>query len=497
MIVGVILAGGASRRMGGGDKGLLPLGGRPLVAHVLDRLRPQVGGLAINANGDPARFAGFGLPVVADATPGLGPLGGLLAALDWAAGQGAAQVATVAADTPFLPADLVARLAQAAGAGGAVAATPGGFGHDPHPTAGLWPVGWRAPLRAALDAGLRRVRDFAAGQGAAVALFPDPDAFFNVNRPGDLAEAAARLAGPRPRLFDTVVVVDWSARGTPSPPRPSPDALWIGRHDQAPQYLRTRAEAVEALAALVAAERAAGRRLLLGFDFPFGYPHGFAAAATGRDEALAVWRMLAARLVDGPRNANDRFALAAALNRALPGTGPFWGRPRGLDLPGLPERAAGRTHPFAERRLVEALVPSAQSPWKLYTAGSVGGQLLTGLPALERLRHDPRLAGAAVWPFETGLAPPDAPVVLAEVYPSLLAAAVRAARAPGEVRDAAQVRVTAAALARLDARGGLAAAFRGGLDLAAADRALVAREEGWILGAGHETALRAAATPPD
>jgi hypothetical protein len=289
-----------------------------------------------------------------------------------------------------------------------------------------------------------------------------------------------------------VIVVDWSARGRPSPRRPSRDALWIGRADGPSHYVRTRAEAIEHLATLIAAERSGGRRVLAGFDFPFGYPFGFAAAAAGRAEGLAVWALLAALVQDRSDNANNRFAVAAALNRRLPGTGPFWGRPRSLELPELPERASGRVHPFPDRRLVEARVRSAQSPWKLYTAGSVGGQMLTGLPALERLRRDPRLAGVAVWPFETGLAPPDAPVVLAEIYPSLLAAAIRAARRPDEVLDAAQVRLTAGALARLDAAGGLVPLFRGALDLGAAERALVAREEGWILGAGHESALKAA-----
>ena len=113
-IGGVILAGGRSRRMGGGDKCLAPLDGRPLLAHAIDRLAPQVGPLVLNANGDPARFAAFGLPVIADGFPGFaGPLAGVLAGLDWAAGSGLAAVVTVPADTPFFPEDMVARLAAA------------------------------------------------------------------------------------------------------------------------------------------------------------------------------------------------------------------------------------------------------------------------------------------------------------------------------------------------------------------------------------------------
>ena len=195
-IPGLILAGGGARRMGGGDKALLPLAGRPLLAHVLDRLAPQLGPLALSANGDRKRFAAFGLPVLADEErAGAGPLAGLLAGLDWAATLGAAELVTAAVDTPFLPRDLVARLRAAAGpAGIAIAAAPGGAGPERHPTAGLWPVALRATLRADLAAGERRLGAWAAARGCALASFPDPDAFFNVNTPADLARAEAMLA---------------------------------------------------------------------------------------------------------------------------------------------------------------------------------------------------------------------------------------------------------------------------------------------------------------
>lgn len=186
---GLILAGGAGRRMGGVDKPLAMLAGRPLVAHVAARFAPQVGALALSANGNPGRFAALGLPVLADGVPGLGPLGGILAGLDWAAGLGAAALATVPADTPFLPADLVARLAAAAGAGGfAIAATSEA---DRHPTFGLWPVARRPALRAAIDRGERRVGGWAVAEGAAVAVLDDAGAFLNVNTPDDLARAEA------------------------------------------------------------------------------------------------------------------------------------------------------------------------------------------------------------------------------------------------------------------------------------------------------------------
>lgn len=189
----VILAGGQARRMGGGDKGFLPLGGRRLIDHVIERLRPQCGTLAINANGDPARFAELGLPVLPDPVPGQpGPLAGILAAMDWATTLGAGRVVTVAADTPFLPRDLVPRLLAAASPGGAVVESPDGTGRQrTHPAVGLWPVGLRDRLAQAIAGGERRLGVWASDVGAArVAFGSDPvDPFFNVNTPEDLAAA--------------------------------------------------------------------------------------------------------------------------------------------------------------------------------------------------------------------------------------------------------------------------------------------------------------------
>jgi molybdopterin-guanine dinucleotide biosynthesis protein A len=194
---GVILAGGRSTRMGGGDKALAPLGGRRLIDFAVERLGPQTGRLAISANGDPARFADYGLPVLPDGLADHpGPLAGVLAGLDWAAKSGADAIVTAAADTPFFPRDLAARLA-AAGAPVALAATPGADGRPArHPTFALWPVALRDDLRAALASGARKVSDYADRHGAATALFAaEPfDPFFDVDTPGDLAEAQALLA---------------------------------------------------------------------------------------------------------------------------------------------------------------------------------------------------------------------------------------------------------------------------------------------------------------
>jgi len=192
---GVILAGGQATRMGGGDKGILPLGGKTLLAHVIERLSPQVAELALNANGDPARFDAFGLPVLSDSVDGfVGPLAGVLAGLDWAATLGATHVVTAAADTPFFPADLVPQLMLAAETQGkpiALAKTENGR----HPTFGLWPVDLRADLREALQDGVRKVVAWTDKHGTAIAEFPvqGSDPFFNVNTPEDLA-LAERLA---------------------------------------------------------------------------------------------------------------------------------------------------------------------------------------------------------------------------------------------------------------------------------------------------------------
>lgn len=194
----IILAGGRATRMGGGDKSLLHLADGPgegrLLDHVIARLSPQVAPLGLNINGDPGRFAGLGMPLITDKQPGhLGPLAGVLAAMDWAASLGASAVVTTAADTPFLPLDLVARLQVAAGqAGLAAAATRDADGTmTAHPTCGLWPVALRDDLRSALAEGERKVLVWTTRHGAEPAVFSSEpvDPFFNVNTPSDLVYA--------------------------------------------------------------------------------------------------------------------------------------------------------------------------------------------------------------------------------------------------------------------------------------------------------------------
>ncbi len=205
---GVILAGGLATRMGGGDKGLLQIGGQNLLTRVRDRLAPQVSGLALNANGDAERFADLDLPVVADSIEGFaGPLAGVLAGLDWAAEQRAEAIITAAADTPFFPTNLVAQLVAASDGQKhplVLATTPrtgeelksGGRSKiNRHPTFGLWPVALREDLRAALNDGLRKVVLWTDQHGGREALFEAQpfDPFFNVNTPEDLKRAEELL----------------------------------------------------------------------------------------------------------------------------------------------------------------------------------------------------------------------------------------------------------------------------------------------------------------
>lgn len=200
--LGVVLAGGLARRMGGGDKPMREIGGRTILAHVIERLAPQCDGLVLNANGDPARFAAFGLTVVADSVAGNpGPLAGVLAALDWAAEHRpqAQFVVSVAGDCPFLPRDLVGRLHEARLRDDAELAVAASGGRS-HPVIGLWKVALRGELRHALvEEDLRKIDRWTARYRLATVDWPvEPvDPFFNANTVEDLSEAEllAKLAG--------------------------------------------------------------------------------------------------------------------------------------------------------------------------------------------------------------------------------------------------------------------------------------------------------------
>ena len=197
-VVGVLLAGGRSSRMGGGDKCLLPLSGKPMLSHVIDRFRPQVTDLVINANGDVARFAAFGLPVVVDRLEGqAGPLAGVHAGIEWTRSNRPRSqfIVTAATDTPFFPVDIIVRFRAAIGNAEPrllVARSEEGV----HPVFGLWPVSLAQALEASVRTGMRKVQAWVAEHHAEQVFFPPieiggrkVDPFFNINRPQDPADA--------------------------------------------------------------------------------------------------------------------------------------------------------------------------------------------------------------------------------------------------------------------------------------------------------------------
>lgn len=279
--------------------------------------------------------------------------------------------------------------------------------------------------------------------------------------------------------FDTIVVADWSARSAPSPAKPSKDAIFLGICRDgyvATLYQRTRSQAMRSLIGLIDGELRAGRRILAAFDFPFGYPAGFARAVLGTDDPLAMWSHLAETAEDDDRNGNNRFDVAAGLNRHFGTDGPFWGHPVKASFDGLPFRKPRYDgFPFNEKRQIETLIPRAKPCFQLMGAGSVGSQAILGMARLQALR-DRYGDELSVAPFGV----PDTPIVLAECYPGLLAEAITTRTRKNEIPDRAQVRIMAHALARLNPDRLIDLLEQG-------DQA-----EGWILGYGAEEELIAA-----
>lgn len=290
-------------------------------------------------------------------------------------------------------------------------------------------------------------------------------------------------------LFDSYVMVDWSAAGKPARGK---DSLWIcyGRSEGvlAVENVPTRHQARERLRTFFAAERAGGRAVLAGFDFAFGYPSGFAERlALAGEPWRATWDLLAAEIHDAPDNKNNRFEVASHFNQLISGGhGPFWGCPASELWPYLRPHHHRRHEALGlpERRIADAWISGPQPVWKLAYAGAVGSQSLTGIPVLHWLRHHADFASeTTVWPFETGLrtlsrADTEGRIVLAEIYPSLVKVHPQA----DETRDECQVRAMAEHFTKLDATGALGAHFAGDPTLDAVQRRAIEREESWILG---------------
>ncbi len=289
---------------------------------------------------------------------------------------------------------------------------------------------------------------------------------------------------PMAPRFEHYVIVDWSAANQP---RTGRDSIWICHRGPAGERVEnpaTRYGAKLYLAELVGEIAARDERAVVGFDFPFGYPTGFASRlGLGGKPWRALWDEIASLLHDREDNGNDRFAVASELNRRISnGRFPFWGCPRhfGNEFLGPKHHRRHEEAGLAEKRLIDGHMRGAQPCWKLAYTGSVGSQSLTGIPIVRALRDDPRWADRSrIWPFETGLSlPEDAGIVFAEVWPSWWP------RRPeyGPPNDKAQVRTVGEIFAEQDRAGSLAGWFGGDPGLSDAERRIVETEEAWTLG---------------
>lgn len=307
------------------------------------------------------------------------------------------------------------------------------------------------------------------------------------------------------RLFDVYIAVDWSSTNSRSPARPTKDAIWVGERlasgadstaSAGEAYFRTRMECLGQLRGRLMRHASRRLRVFLGFDFAYGYPAGF-ACALGLDKKRAPWRSVwdeISRLIsDSEDNRNNRFEVAALLNARCgePQVGPFWGCPRQRQQPTLSMKSPG--YPYAVRpdlalerlRLTDRAQRGVQEVWKLYGAGSVGGQALVGIPVVRKLRDDARFEEfSRVWPFETGFTreptPGNGPFILhAEIFPGNVPDPLDPEVA---VRDHAQVRAVVRWLARLDEAGELERFFTTPNSLTAQALGSCVEEEGWIFG---------------
>jgi precorrin-8X/cobalt-precorrin-8 methylmutase len=305
-------------------------------------------------------------------------------------------------------------------------------------------------------------------------------------------------------LFDTYIIVDWSASTVPKRGR---DSIWIcRRHSDGEEQLRnppTRYAAKSLLAEMIGAAIQRGERVLAGFDFPFGYPAGFARQLGYHDAEpwRVTWNEIARLIKDDDTNRNNRFWVGAEFNRRISGKQfPFWGCPaskEGVHL-GQKFHKGHNEKTLAERRLIDCWMTGAQPCWKLAYTGSVGSQSLTGIPVVQALRDDPSWADRArIWPFETGLQEPtsEARIVFAEVWPSWWRD-WKTTQQHSEVNDRAQVRHVARVLAEEDAAGVFAARFAGDPSLTGAQRAIIESEEAWTLGVVERRPRKASSRLP-
>jgi hypothetical protein len=307
-------------------------------------------------------------------------------------------------------------------------------------------------------------------------------------------------------LFDSYIFVDWSARDRRSPARPSCDAIWIGElhRDSATgeSYFRSRNEACDYLEQILLYLKAKRLRVLLGFDFSYGYSSGFAHCLQLQDANepwIGIWETLAELIIDKNDNSSNRFEVAAELNTRIDGRrpGPYWGCPISRTISGLSSRSPGFPYHVKEEvflnrlRISEVRLPGVQESWKLLGVGSVGSQAILGIPRVHLLRHHGQLSDfSKVWPFETGftrtVTPTGGPFILhAEIWPGIVKADVdRVMRSRKNViRDQAQVRCLCRWAAKKDQKEELGRFFGRPTGLTDEETRMCIAEEGWILGA--------------
>ncbi len=306
-------------------------------------------------------------------------------------------------------------------------------------------------------------------------------------------------------LFDAYVFVDWSSRNAPGPPHPAPDSVWVAEmcppNEVKASYHRTRSDVYAHLLEVLSSYVRAKLRVLVGFDFPYGYPAGFCqclSADSLQQPWRRTWEHLSNMVEDDDSNNSNRFEIASRVNREVGGNrgGPFWNCPTNQASKWL--RSHAPTFPFItltgrklERlRVTEMRIHGVQEVWKLYGPGSVGSQALVGIPRVKSLRTAlPLVEHSRVWPFETGFSPrpslPVGPFILhAEMWPGIVNQDVTTVMMaqPNLVRDQAQVRCMCNWAASLDRQDALGESFDTPHNLTDLELQRCIEEEGWILG---------------
>jgi len=296
--------------------------------------------------------------------------------------------------------------------------------------------------------------------------------------------------------FDHFLSIDWSSRAKPSPAKPTKDAIWVGEGTATGRvtvkYFRTRQACMEYVERRLARMLKAGKRVLVGWDFVFGYPKGLAKALKIKKKPAwkRIWKLINRLIIDDTDKTNNRFTVGAELNRRISvGSGPFWGVPVGQSGIFLGSKkdfsypVVNKHVVLKERRLVEERVPKMQPGWKLAYAGSVGSQALLGLPRLYQLCTDAakkKQAKHVVWPFETGFdqkIPKGACALHAEIYPSMISL-----KGKDKITDRAQMKAYVRWLQEEQKHGRLNGWLAGPDDLSKKQRKRVLRHEGWVLG---------------